>query len=721
MLPLNIREQITDWLVRVIAPLSVFAGIVAIVLSLITAPGQLHRIIPPALIIVLITPAWLLVRAGRPRYAAPIIILCLTVPILSGMLFSGGVRAPVFIGVLPLITIVYCLYGQMKAVLFAMLTLIVGGVFVILESKQILPYSPQPPAALVLVVYGVWLVCAVIFIAAPVKLMFNALKDSEKQRLETENEISKRKAALKKLQESEERYRLLAENVDDVIWMSDLSFNWIYISPSFEKLTGYSSEEAVKIPMQEMITPDSAENAATILMEELGKLNGPQRENTSKILEVEFYCKDGSTVWSEINVNFQWDKDGNPIGLLGVTRNIEDRKMAEREKAKLENQLSRAKKMEALGELAGGVAHDLNNVLSGIVSYPDLLLMDLPKDSPLSEPLLTIQDSGKKAAAIVQDLLTLTRRGVVTEEVVNLNSIISDYLKSPEHQKLKSYNPVVAVETNLESDLLNITGSSVHLAKTVMNLVSNAVEAIPDRGKISRSTENIYIDRPLSGYDGIEEGDYVTLVVSDTGVGISSEDRERIFEPFFTRKVMGRSGTGLGMAVVWGTVKDHNGEIDVHSIKGKGTTFTLYFPATRRTQAKELDALPIERYMGNGESILVVDDSIKQREIASNLLKALGYVVATVSSGEEAVNYIKENTVDLLILDMIMDPGIDGLETYKKIIAIKPQQKAIIASGFSETARVGEAQKLGAGPYIKKPYTLEKIGTAVKRELKALK
>jgi CheY-like chemotaxis protein len=179
---------------------------------------------------------------------------------------------------------------------------------------------------------------------------------------------------------------------------------------------------------------------------------------------------------------------------------------------------------------------------------------------------------------------------------------------------------------------------------------------------------------------------------------------------------MGRSGTGLGMAVVWGTVKDHDGYIDVQSTEGKGTTFTLYFPVTRQEASKEEAGLSIEDYMGNGQSILVVGDVEESRELASEMLKKLGYSVTQVSSGEEAVDYMKKNSVDLLILDMIMDPGIDGLDTYKKILELYPGQKAIIVSGFSETECVKEAQKLGAAQYIKKPYTLEKIGLAVKQE-----
>jgi two-component system, cell cycle sensor histidine kinase and response regulator CckA len=387
------------------------------------------------------------------------------------------------------------------------------------------------------------------------------------------------------------------------------------------------------------------------------------------------------------------------------------------EKKKLEDQLQRAQKMEAIGTLAGGVAHDLNNILSGIVSYPELILMDLPKDSPLRESILTIQKSGERAAVIVQDLLTLARRGVSVAEVVNLNHIISEQLTSPEFEKLKVFHNNVQVETHFEKDLLNIKGSTAHISKTVMNLLSNAAEAMSEGGKIFISTENLYIDSPIKGYENIEEGDYVAVTIFDTGIGISKKDMEKIFEPFYTKKIMGRSGTGLGMAVVWGTVKDHKGYINVESIEGKGTAFTLYFPVTRDEIVSVKSILSIEGYIGKGESILVVDDMEEQRELASKMLNKLHYSVSTVSSGEKAVDFMNDHSADLLVLDMIMSPGIDGLETYKRILKLHPGQKAIISSGFSETERVKEAQRLGAGKYIKKPYTMEKMGLAVKEEL----
>jgi signal transduction histidine kinase len=404
-------------------------------------------------------------------------------------------------------------------------------------------------------------------------------------------------------------------------------------------------------------------------------------------------------------------------GRVWSFRNITERVQAEEEKAKLQVKLQQSQKMEAVGTLAGGVAHDLNNILSGIVSYPDLLLTQLSKDDPLRDPISTIRDSGNKAATIVQDLLTLARRGVAIKEVVNLNKIIAEYLESPEFKKLIFFHPHIKIKTDLAENVINIFGSPVHLTKTVMNLVSNAAEAIPDNGEITLSTEFRYIDSPVKGYDDVKQGDYITLKVADSGIGISPTDIERIFEPFYTKKVMGHSGTGLGMAVVWGTVKDHRGHIDVQSTEGKGTTFTLYFPATREKTTGDKAEVNIKDYKGRGESILVVDDVKEQREIATGILSELGYCATSVSSGEKAVEYLRSNSSDLLILDMIMDPGMDGLATYRRILQIHPGQKAIIASGYSETDRVKAAQKLGAGAYVKKPYTLESIGLAVKMGL----
>jgi CheY-like chemotaxis protein len=346
-----------------------------------------------------------------------------------------------------------------------------------------------------------------------------------------------------------------------------------------------------------------------------------------------------------------------------------------------------------------------------------MVLDAIEEEHPIRSDIIQIMQSGQRASAIVQDLLTLARRGVQTRKVINLNDTIRDCQKTPEFENILSFNPLVGMHLDLEMDLLNIIGSPVHLGKTILNLISNAVEAMPAGGSLVITTNNQYLDLPIQGYDNVREGDYVVLSVADTGEGISEKDVKRIFEPFYTKKIMGKSGTGLGLAVVWGTVKDHNGYINVVSELGKGTVFTLYFPVTRDEVAKESTSLSISDYLGRGESILVVDDIRGQRDLATRMLTRLNYQVASVSSGEQAVEYIKTNNVDLVVLDMIMDPGMDGLDTFTQVIKIQPGQKVLIVSGFSETERVKKAQELGAGAYLKKPYVLERLGLAVRKEL----
>jgi PAS domain S-box-containing protein len=553
------------------------------------------------------------------------------------------------------------------------------------------------------------------------KAAVDDLKKERAQLIETrenlKNEIAGRRQVEKNLEESQEKYRLMAENINDVIWTMNLNLEFTYISPAVERLQGWKAEEIIHTKIDQILTPPSLEKALSTLTRQLNRVEKSGDYDRPVTVELELNKKDGSTVWTEVTASFLIGEDQKPAGILGVARDISDRIKSQKEREALQQKLERSKKMESLGLLAGGVAHDLNNVLSGIVSYPDLLLMDLPEDSPLKKPILTMKESGQKAAVIVQDLLTLARRGVTTTEIVNFNDIISEYLRSPEHGKLLSYHPDNSIETYFEDNLPNIKGSSVHLKKTVMNLVSNAAEAQPSGGPIEIYTKSLYLDRPIKGYDKINAGDYVVVGVKDKGEGIAEGDLQRIFEPFYTKKVMGRSGTGLGMAVVWGTVQDHNGYIDVQSKEGAGTRFEIYFPLTRDSANDTRSSEAIEKYMGRNETILVIDDVKEQREIAANMLNKLNYRAAAVSGGKKALKYMESTAVDLLVIDMIMDPGIDGLETYKRILKLAPGQKAIIASGFAETDRVTEAQRLGVGAFIKKPYTMEKIAQAVRREL----
>jgi CheY-like chemotaxis protein len=278
-------------------------------------------------------------------------------------------------------------------------------------------------------------------------------------------------------------------------------------------------------------------------------------------------------------------------------------------------------------------------------------------------------------------------------------------------------HPQVRLEADLPRALPAIEGSQVHIAKAVMNLAANAVEAIEVGGCLRIALREARCETPIGGYEKVPPGDYVVLSVEDDGMGIEPQALDRIFEPFYTTKTMGRSGTGLGMSVVWGTVKDHGGFIDIQSETGEGTRFDLYLPATRKARRAESEPLPAAAYMGRGERILLVDDVAEQRELAGQILSALGYEVTAISSGEAGVAHLETHPVDLVILDMLMPPGIDGLETYRRIVRRHPGQKALIVSGFSHNERVRQAQRLGAGQFIQKPYRMQTLGRAVRREL----
>ncbi|MDA8123756.1 MAG: response regulator [Deltaproteobacteria bacterium] len=509
--------------------------------------------------------------------------------------------------------------------------------------------------------------------------------------------------------EKRENYRILFEAAPDGVEVLDAKGTIIDCNQTQELMLGYRREEMVGNPADHFLSLQA--NAVFAGQTPLG----PETDYVEG--EVEMVRADGTLlpVWRKGRAIYTDAKE--LVGWVIYNRDISLAKKAEEEKKDLQIHLQRAKNMEAIGALAGGVAHDLNNILGGLISYPELLYMRLPEDSPLRSYVRNIQKSGEKAAAIVQDLLTLARREVAVEEVVNLNQIVAEYLATPEHEKLSALHPRVYFECDLEEHLLNMMGSPIHLSKTLMNLVLNAAEAMPGGGVVTISTRNRYLDRPLRGYEELTEGDYVTLTVSDTGMGISAEDMDRIFEPFYTKKVMGKSGTGLGLAVVWGTVKDHKGYIDLKSKKGKGSTFNLYFPVSRKDLILSEAPPEATNWNGNGERILVVDDIPEQREIATTILRSLGYHAASAASGEEAIAYLKDHSADLLILDMIMEPGMDGLETYRRLLEFRPLQKALIVSGYSETDRVREALLLGAGGYVKKPYLLQTISLAVRKEL----
>jgi len=388
------------------------------------------------------------------------------------------------------------------------------------------------------------------------------------------------------------------------------------------------------------------------------------------------------------------------------------------ERQLLEEQLNRDQKMKAIGLMAGGVAHDLNNILSGIVSYPELLLLKMDKENDLRPSLEAIRRSGLEASEVVSDLLTVARGIAANKENTSLNVLIQAYLDSTDFQQLKTRNPLIGFDISLAPELKNISCSPIHVRKCLMNLIINGVEAIPGKGTISIVTSNHDQQLPLAkDKQNCAKRNFTKIVIHDNGSGIAPNDIDHIFEPFYTKKVMGRSGTGLGLAVVWNTMSDHGGTVNVIS-DPHGTTFELYFPSIESKVAQIPEQENWKDYVGKGETILVVDDEPRQREIASQLLTLLEYSVQTVSSGEAAVEYSKNHSTDLLLLDMIMLPGQNGRKTFEQIVKIHPRQKAIIASGFAENADVRATLAMGENAFLSKPYTLLQLALTIQKILR---
>ncbi|UCD95062.1 MAG: response regulator, partial [Candidatus Zixiibacteriota bacterium] len=296
----------------------------------------------------------------------------------------------------------------------------------------------------------------------------------------------------------------------------------------------------------------------------------------------------------------------------------------------------------------------------------------------------------------------------------NVNEVVEAYRASASFVELKANHPNVVVEENLDCNIEMILGSSPHLLKVIMNLVVNAFDALENGGKLTIESSQSHLSKLQSGYADISEGDYVILRFRDTGIGIEEKCLKHIFEPYYSKKEMGSSGSGLGLSVVYGILKDHKGYYDIDSSVGEGTEFILYFPVCRETIENPHEN---NRDYSGTETVLVVDDVEGQRLIASELLASLGYRVSTAANGRDAKQYLKKHSADIIVLDMIMDNDFDGLDTYREILKIHPGQKAIIVSGFSATERVSKALKLGAGEYIKKPYTLQQLGKAIREEL----
>jgi PAS domain S-box-containing protein len=517
-----------------------------------------------------------------------------------------------------------------------------------------------------------------------------------------------RKRSLERLKKSEETYRNMFLGAPVGLFSAALDSGLLLeCNDAMAAMLGFAGREQCLGSFSLVIDPGGQKAGSR--MAELWQ-TGELFNN----FEAPWLRADGSVVWLRLAGRI----DRANSRLEGVAEDITGLRAAEAEQLALQEKLHRSKKMEALGLLAGSVAHDLNNMLVGIINYPQLMLMKLDPNDALVAPIKAIQAAGQRISTVVDDLLTMARSAAAVKEVHNLNELVEEYFSSPESRALMRRHAELQVELHMAATRPNILCSPVHVRKCLMNLFTNAVEATTGKGRVLISTDNRSASAvPIDPGEKPSLVDWVSLEVHDNGSGIAAADLDHIFEPFYSRKVMGSSsGTGLGLAVVWNTMREHGGKVRAAS-DAQGTIFSLLFPATSEAMAEAPGNVDPHHGKGKGERLLVVDDEPQLREVTCSILTVMGYTVAQAASGEEAVEMLRRKPFELVILDMLMAPGWNGRRTYEEILRIIPRQKAILVSGYSENEDVRACFALGVGAFLKKPYTLEQLCGAVRDEL----
>ncbi len=537
---------------------------------------------------------------------------------------------------------------------------------------------------------------------------------------EKQTALEDKQKALDMVRASEKQYRLLADNVKEVIWTLDLKTLKIsYITPSILSMMGYTPEEAKsQFSFKKMLLPESAKKAMNIvttgfmLNDEISK---QQLELEDKPpVELECYTKDGNIIWTETTITFLRDEQNRPFEMLGVSRDITERKRSEKERRKLEEQLIQSNKLEAIGTLAGGISHDMNNILTAIMGYVELSLSDVSLDSKIYQRLKRVLNACHRARDLVKQILTFSRQDSQENIPVNINIMVKEVLKLIR----ASLPTTIKIEQNIPKDKYIIIADPTKIHQIIMNLCSNAGYAMQESGGLlAVCTELMDIDPDSAEkYLDLNPGKYIRLTVSDTGCGMDKKVMERIFEPFFTTKPRGK-GTGMGLAMVHGILRSLGGNIYVYSEVGKGTTFHLFFPrAPEGSDTKTLESFNIAR---GDERILYVDDEVAIVDMAQEMLTTLGYKVDGVVGSFEAFERFKQNPdrFDVVITDQTM-PEMTGCDLAKKIWEIRPGLPIILCSGFNDLVNPESAKRMGICQYIMKPYSKQEISIKIRKALK---
>lgn len=508
----------------------------------------------------------------------------------------------------------------------------------------------------------------------------------------------------KKLLASEQRFRGLIKNIVDLLFVIDSHANIIDVNHTACKKSGYTRDEFFRLSVKDLFIGDQIN-----IQEILHHLH-----NTgSMTIEHTLQCKNANTFPVEINIGLLSDEE-NPL-LLALARDITSRKKSEAEKLELEKQLLHAQKLEELGRLAGGMAHDFNNILTVVQGYSELALMKTDRSSPLYADLREIRDAAYRSASLTRQLLLFSRRQPMDYSLININTLINNLMRML--NRLLGEN--IVIKKDLKRGLWDVWGDLGSIEQVIMNLVINAKDAIRKGGKITITTDNITINKSDIDNDTDEKpGNYVVVKVKDTGVGMDKQTLKRVFTPFFTTKETGE-GTGLGLSVVNDIVKSNSGWVDVTSKVGRGSTFTVYFPASFKKDMKrtEKPSEDLQDLKGQGEHVLLVEDEDTVRDFASMVLRKNGYEVTVAATVKQALYEFnnKKNNFQLLFTDMVLPDG-TGQELAKKIRNDNPKISVLLSSGytFENIKKIKEEERY---EFIQKPYSIVTILRGVKKSL----
>ena len=522
-------------------------------------------------------------------------------------------------------------------------------------------------------------------------------------------EIIERKRTEESLRKSEEKYRNILESIQDGYFENDLAGNFTFVNDVICRHLRYTKDELIGMNYRKYT---DEENAKILYQHYIGLYRTGQ---PIKPFEAGYVAKDGIKLIAEISVSLMRDSEGKPIGFRGISRDITERKQAEEEKLSLQEQLRQSQKMEAIGQLAGGVAHDFNNLLTVIKGYSQLSLLDLKENDPLRGNIQEIEKATQRATDLTRQLLAFSRRQILDLKVLDLNILLTDLDK----MLRRIIGEDIELVTLLSKDLGKVKIDPSQIEQVIFNLAVNARDAMPSGGKLAIETANVELDEEYAhAHVSVAPGRYVRLSVSDTGVGMTQEVKERVFEPFFTTKEKGK-GTGLGLSMVYGIVKQSNGNIWLYSEPGRGTTFRIYFPRTEEEADTLHEREETEFFPKGSETILLVEDDESVRDLATRLLEQQGYRVLKAANGQEALLVAKERvreTIHLLLADIVM-PQMGGKELADWLKISRPNVKVLYTSGYADNAIVHHGILDPGTHFLQKPFSLKTLSHKVREVL----